>query len=130
MFRAVLTDQISASQVNAGKARFFVSKNSIIGYEVICRKANSPLVFVAYEGFFIIILFESGFRIDRVTFGRWRGFPAAMVQDEIVARPVVALPKDFDLERYLELNAGMAKSGMDTARNILTDNRLEGRPWR
>ena len=131
MSSAFLIDQISVSQTNAGKARYSVAKIPNISDDLFRGNANVPFAFVAFgQKFLTDILCESSFHADRITFGKWMGFRAAMGQCEIVARPMVALSKDFDPERCLELNPGVAKPGVDPARHCLTYGRLEGRPLR
>jgi hypothetical protein len=92
---------------------------------------TDPLAWVGYSQAKIAnALWDSDLRMDRVIYGGWRGYPAEGGQDQVVARPAVKIPDDFDPQGYLDLNPDLEEAGADPCKHYVSHGYVNGRRYR
>ena len=102
-----------------------------VGEDVATGFENDPLAWVGYSQARIVnALWENDLRLDRVIYGSWRGYPADGDQDQVVARPAVKIPDDFDPEGYLDLNPDLKEAGADPRKHFVSHGYVDGRRYR
>lgn len=127
---AFLLNDFSIRQIREGKV--YRTFGRIPGDEVIFRDVAVDVA--VKESALRQILNESGFEVETIAYGSWRGTSSGLnlnyLQDCIVARPLRCLPPGFDPRLYISLHPDLIAAAVDGADHYLQHGFFEGRRWR